>query len=107
MCVEFSNSWILLNHMESQYEIPQIDGNQESESGNCFNQHVNDEDNLPEKWPNEDLEDFVIKCKVCGMEFDGKSLYNFHIDTTHGCNVCRSQADGAHHICLYRDFIVV
>ena len=86
--------------MDNHNLIPQIDGN-----GDEMQQDAD----IPENWDDEELEDYIIGCKLCDLQLQGKSLYNFHIDTMHGCRGCRStdQRKRSRHKCPYKDFIVV
>ena len=100
LCGErFDNESDLKIHLNIHDVIPQVDGTEEKEIG--YVQGENIDDDIPENWPDEDLEDFIIKCKVCGEEFDGKTDYNFHIDVFYQCKIRTNQK------CPYRNFIVV
>ena len=54
----------------------------------------------------DELEDFAVECKICGKEFEGKSLYNTHVDISHPCKTCQQHNGGDIHHCPYRDFIL-
>ena len=109
----------LEEHMYLHERIIQLDGNAKvSENSNDtidhsnmkLNEYQTKDPNNPHEAPyfkcDEDLDEHVIKCKICGEECDGKYFYNGHVNVYHPCNICLTQFVGIHY-CPYRDFIIV
>ena len=98
--------------MNSHNIILQLDGN----TSECVNE-VREQNEYEKRDPNnreeapyflsdEDLEDFVIQCKVCDIEKDGKKEYNTHVSRFHPCEKCSTLGSDIH-FCPYRDFIIL
>ena len=101
---------MLENHMNTHREIVQLDGNDNDEYDEYrFQNEYERRDpktEAPYFFSDEDLEDFAVECKVCGKEFEGKSLYNTHVDSYHPCKTCQQYNGGDIHHCPYRDFLL-
>ena len=109
----------LEKHMYLHERIIQLDGDvniseNSKDSINNLNMKLNEyqmkDPNNPHEAPyfksDEDLDEHVIKCKICGEECDGKYYYNGHVNVFHPCDICLTNSVGIHY-CPYRDFIIV
>ena len=115
----FESSGRLDKHMSLHGKIIQLDGNVNvSENSNDtitnsnikLNEYQTRDPNNPHDGPyfycDEELDEFYIKCKICGEVCDGKSFYNGHVNVYHPCDICLTNSVGIHY-CPYRDFMIV
>ena len=106
----FMNKDALESHMNSHSEIIQLDGNinDEYQKHRNLNEYETRDPitEAPYFFNDDELEDFIVKCKVCGKEFDGKAIYNTHIDIYQPCKICQQYNGGKIHHCPYRDFFL-
>ena len=116
----FISSGILEVHMNTHNDILQLDGNAcesvinindvEYHENRQKNEYESKDPSNPEEAPyffsDSNLEDFVIKCKLCEKEFDGKTDYDIHVGWYHQCDTCISTFNVGIHHCPYRDFIL-
>ena len=109
------NSEMLESHMNSHSEIVQLDGNvnedeNSTDEDRLLNEYEIKDPNNPHEAPyffsDDELEDFIVQCKVCGKECDGKISYNTHVSIYHPCNTCQKYNGSDIHHCPYRDFFL-